>query len=61
MVNHEVPQLEEQGFKVNYFLPTDFGVPQSYELVFLAGEDAVKNNPIFAGKFMTRFSPSSAK
>ena len=52
MVNHEVPQLEEQGFKVNYFLPTDFGVPQSYELVFLAGEDAVKNNPEKLQRFL---------
>ena len=41
MVNHEVPQLEEEGFDINYFYPTDYGVPQSYELVFLAGKDAV--------------------
>ncbi len=52
MVNHEVPQLEEQGFKINYFSPTEFGVPQSYELVFLAGEDAVKNNPEKLQRFL---------
>ena len=45
MVNHEVPQMEEQGFEVNYFYPTDFGVPQGYELVFLANKDAVAENP----------------
>lgn len=45
MVNHEVPQMEEQGFEVNYFYPTDFGVPQGYELVFLANEDAINENP----------------
>ena len=45
MVNHEVPQLEEEGFDINYFYPTDYGVPQSYELVFLAGKDAVDKNP----------------
>lgn len=45
MVNHEVPQMEEEGFKVNYFSPTDYGVPQAYEFVFLANEDAVEENP----------------
>ncbi len=45
MVNHEVPQMEEQGFEVNYFYPTDFGVPQGYELVFLANQDAINENP----------------
>ncbi len=45
MVNHEVPQLNEYGFDVNYFYPTDFGVPEQYELVFLAGEKLVEENP----------------
>ncbi len=45
MVNHEVPQLEEEGIAINYFYPTDYGVPEAYELVFLAGKDAVENNP----------------
>lgn len=52
MVNHEVPQLEEQGFHVNYFSPTEYGVPQSYELVFLAGKDAVENNPEKLQRFL---------
>lgn len=52
MVNHEVPQMEEKGFKVSYFSPTDFGVPQSYELVFLAGKDAVENNPEKLQRFL---------
>ena len=38
-------KAEEQGFEVNYFYPTDFGVPQGYELVFLANKDAVAENP----------------
>ncbi len=45
MVNHELPQLEENGFEVNYFFSTDYGVPQHYELVFIAGEKAVNENP----------------
>lgn len=52
MVNHEVPQLEEQGIEINYFFPTDFGVPEYYELVFLAGRDAVENNPEKIQKFL---------
>ena len=52
MVNHEVPQLEEQGIAINYFFPTDFGVPEYYELVFLAGQDAVENNPEKIQKFL---------
>ena len=52
MVNHEVPQLEEEGIEINYFFPTDFGVPEVYELVFLAGRDAVENNPEKLQKFL---------
>ena len=52
MVNHEVPQLEEEGIEINYFFPTDFGVPEVYELVFLAGQDAVENNPEKLQKFL---------
>ena len=52
MVNHEVPQLEEEGIEINYFFPTDFGVPEYYELVFLAGQDAVENNPEKLQKFL---------
>lgn len=52
MVNHEVPQLEENGFEINYFYPTDFGVPQQYELVLLAGKEAVDNNPEKIQKFL---------
>lgn len=52
MVNHEVPQLEEEGFDINYFYPTDYGVPECYELVFLAGKDAVENNPEKIQRFL---------
>ncbi len=52
MINHEVPQLEEQGIEINYFRPTDHGVPMYYELVFLSGQDAVENNPEKLQKFL---------
>lgn len=44
MVNHEVPQLEKEGFELNYFYPTEYGVPETYELVFVAGEDMIEND-----------------
>ena len=52
MINHEVPQLEEQGIDINYFRPVDHGVPMYYELVFLAGQDMVENNPEKLQKFL---------
>lgn len=52
MVNHEVPQMEEEGIAVNYFYPTDYGVPATYELVFLANADQVKQDPEKIKKFL---------
>lgn len=37
-INHEIPALEEQGFEVNYFNLTEYGIPTYYSLVFVAGE-----------------------
>ncbi len=52
MVNHEAPQMEEQGFAVNYFYPTQYGVPSMYEMIFLANKDAVAQNPEKYQKFL---------
>ena len=35
LVNHEVPALEEEGFEVNYFFPTEYGVPNYVNLFLL--------------------------
>ena len=43
LVNHEVPAMEEEGFELNYFFPTEYGVPNYYELVFVTGEEQLKN------------------
>ncbi|OOM70878.1 putative thiamine biosynthesis protein [Clostridium puniceum] len=43
-INHEVPALESQGVQVNYFSPTEYGVPNYYELVFVAGETNLNKN-----------------
>lgn len=45
LVNHEVPQLEEEGFAVNYFLVNGYGVPDYYEAVFLASDAMIENEP----------------
>lgn len=50
LVNHEVPQMEKEGFEVNYFFPDDYGVPQYYEGIFLANDDMIENEPeVLAG------------
>ncbi len=41
MVNHEIPQLIEEGFDINYFPMYDYGVPQDYEMVFLANDKTI--------------------
>ena len=50
LVNHEVPQMEKEGFEVNYFFPDDFGVPQYYEGIFLASDTMIEQKPeVLAG------------
>ena len=44
LVNHEVPQMEEEGFEVNWFSLDDYGVPINYEGVFVANDDAIEND-----------------
>ena len=56
LVNHEVPQLEKEGFEVNYFFPDDFGVPNYYEGIFLASDDMIENEPDVLAGFLTACS-----
>ena len=57
LVNHEVPQMEEEGFEVNYFDLDDYGVPTYYEGVFLANDDTIANDP----EMLKAFLRASAK
>lgn len=57
LVNHEVPQMEEEGFEVNYFFPTDYGMPNFYECVFVTGDNQVQNE----SEKLTKFLRASAK
>ncbi len=52
LVNHEVPQLEEEGFSLNYFSPTDYGVPNYYELCLITNDSVLKDKPELAEKFV---------
>lgn len=52
MLNHEVPQLEDEGFEVNYFKMSDYGVPADYELVFVSNDDTIENDPELLRAFL---------
>ena len=45
LVNHEVPQLKEEGFDVNWFSLTDYGIPNFYEVCLLANNDLIEQEP----------------
>jgi len=45
LVNHEVPQLEEEGFEVDYMELTDYGIPNFYEVCFLANTKMIDAEP----------------
>ena len=57
LVNHEVPQMEEEGFSVNWFDLDDYGVPTYYEGVFLANDEAIAND----SETLSAFLRASAK
>ena len=52
LVNHEVPQMEEEGFQVNYFDLDDYGVPTYYEGVFLANDQMISEEPEVLAAFL---------
>lgn len=52
LVNHEVPQMEEEGFEVSYFELDDYGVPTYYEAVFLANDTMIQENPETLSAFL---------
>ena len=52
MINHEVPQMIEEGFDVNYFMPDDYGVPTYYELLFLTNDSIAAESPEMLAAFL---------
>lgn len=45
LVNHEVPQMESEGFEVDYFMVNDYGIPNYYEAVFLTNDKLLAEEP----------------
>lgn len=56
-ISHEVPELENQGFEVNYIKPTENGVPDYTELVFVTSKDNAEKN----SDKLTRFLKATKK
>ena len=52
LVNHEVPQMEEEGFDVNYFMVNEYGIPNYYEAVFLANNKMIEAEPEVLAVFL---------
>ena len=47
-----MPQMEEEGFSVNWFDLDDYGVPTYYEGVFLANDSMIANDPETLAAFL---------
>ena len=52
LVNHEVPQMEEEGFEVNWFMLDQYGVPTNYEGVFVTNDDMIENDSVVLESFL---------
>jgi len=51
-INHEIPMLEKQGFKMNCMSVTDYGMPNYYALVFVAGDKNIQSDSEKYAKFL---------
>ena len=52
MLNHEVPQMEEEGFKVSWFNICDYGVPNYPELVLVANDRTIEEDSDLLAAFL---------
>lgn len=52
LVNHEVPQMEEEGFELNYFPVSGYGIPNYYEEVFLTSNKLLEEEPEVVAGFL---------
>lgn len=52
-INHEKLLLEKDGMVLDTFVPADFGVPNNYELVFIADEKGAKEDSDKIKAFLT--------
>lgn len=52
LITHEIPLMEEKGYKLNYFFPRDFGVPEYPETLIVANNDLIKEREEVYKKFL---------
>ena len=52
LINHEVPVMIEKGFDVNYFYPSEYGVPDYYENLLVANEELIEQRKDVYTKFL---------
>ncbi|MFE4711730.1 ABC transporter substrate-binding protein [Paenibacillus sp. NPDC056722] len=52
-INHEQLILEKEGHPVTSLNPTDYGVPDYYELVLVASQQGMQNSQAYFKKFLT--------
>ena len=52
LVNHEVPQMREEGFDVNYFELYDYGVPSYYEGIFVVNDKTIEQDSELVAAFL---------
>lgn len=51
MVNHEVPAMKARGIDIDYFLPSEYGVGDYYELVFVTSDETIAQKKELLEKF----------
>ncbi len=52
LINHEVPVMIEKGYEVNYFFPSEYGVPDYYENLLVANEELIEERKDVYIKFL---------
>lgn len=52
LINHEVPVMKEKGFEINYFYPSEYGVPDYYENLLVANEDLIEERKDVYKRFL---------
>ena len=52
LINHEVPVMLEKGFEINYFYPSEYGVPDYYENLLVANDELIEERKDVYTKFL---------
>lgn len=50
-INHELVLLNQEGYDVNIFDPAEYGVPETYELILVTGEETLNDREEAFEKF----------